>query len=455
MTTSAARNDPGTGIAPVSLKKVVVLGANGAMGAGSAAMFASGGCDVTLVARDLGKVEGALAAVQGIAKSERIADGIAALTYADGMATAVEGADLIFEALAEDMELKRQILAQIDAVRPPNAVVATVSSGLSIQAMTEGLSDGFRAHFAGIHLYNPPHMMTGTELIPHPEMEPALRDALVELLGERFGRQVIVCADMPAFAGNRIGFKVLNEVAQLAAQHGVQLMDTLVGPYTGRAMAPLATIDLVGWDVHQAVVDNVHANITDEASDKFVLPAYMQKLIYRGHLGDKTPGLGGFYQRVQPDGHFGGKSMQTEVLDPASGSYKPTEKLSIPFVEEVKELQRRGRYREGVDRFMAAEGEQADLARRVVLGYVSYALNRVGPGEVVEQYQDVDRIMSAGFNWAPPSALVDLIGAERTQRLLEQYGLPVPALVAAAARGEVSAPLFSLPFVAAGRYFSG
>jgi 3-hydroxyacyl-CoA dehydrogenase len=428
-----------------------VLGANGAMGAGSAAMFAAGGCDVTLVARDLGKVEGALATVQGIAKSERIADGISAMTYGDGLANVVADADLIFEALAEDFDLKRSILSELDPVRPPDAIVATVSSGLSIKAMADGLSEGFRSHFAGIHLYNPPHMMTGTELIPHPEMDPALVDALKEIFTERFGRQVIACADMAAFAGNRVGFKVLNEVAQLAEQHGVQMMDTLVGPYTGRAMAPLATVDLVGWDVHQAIVDNVRDSVTDEAIQSFVLPEYMVRLVQRGHLGDKTPLLGGFYRRVTNEG-----KTTVEVLDPATAHHNPIDRgLKIPFVEDVKDLHRRGRYREGIARFMEAEGPQADIARRVILGYISYAFHRAGAGEVVESYADIDRIMTSGFNWAPPSALADLIGVERTIKALEGYNLPVPALLRAAARGEVKTPLFNLPFVAPGRYFAG
>ncbi|MBI2760983.1 MAG: 3-hydroxyacyl-CoA dehydrogenase family protein [Chloroflexi bacterium] len=441
----------------VRLQRVVVLGANGAMGAGSAAVFASGGCDVTLVARDLGKVEGAMATVQGIAKSERIADGLSAMTYGDGMETVLAGADLIFEALAEDMELKRNILAEIDAARPPDAIVATVSSGLSIRDMTEGLSPSLKSHFAGIHLYNPPHVMTGAELIPHPDMGPAMVESLRRIMADRFGRQVIVCADMAAFAGNRIGFKVLNEVAQLAQQHGVQMMDTLVGPYTGRAMAPLATIDLVGWDVHQAIVDNVVANVQDEAIDAFKLPAYMAKQIEHGHLGDKTPLLGGFYRRVVHEGRaVEGKRSQLEVLDPKSGKYQAADAPpSIPFVEQIKDLHRRGRYREGIARFMGAEGPQADIAREVILGYVSYALNRVGKGEVVASYEDVDRIMTAGFNWAPPSALVDLIGLDRTIKGLEQYNLSVPALLTAAKKGEVKTPLFNLPFVSAGRYFSG
>ena len=83
---------------------------------------------------------------------------------------------------------------------------------------------------------------------------------------------MIECADTPAFAGNRIGFKVLNEVAQLAADYGVAYMDQLVGSHTGRALPPLATIDLVGWDVHKAIVDNLWEYTDDEAHDSFVLP---------------------------------------------------------------------------------------------------------------------------------------------------------------------------------------
>ncbi|HLZ71758.1 MAG TPA: 3-hydroxyacyl-CoA dehydrogenase family protein [Dehalococcoidia bacterium] len=435
-----------------ALRRVVILGANGAMGAGSAALFAAGGCEVTLVARDIGKVEGALAAIQGIARSERIADAIEAMTYADGMATVLADCDLVFECLAEDMALKREILAAVDAARPADALVATVSSGLSIRALAEGRSAGFRSHFAGVHLYNPPHMMTGVELIPHPAMPAARRHTLAEQLSTRFGRQVVFCSDTPAFAGNRIGFRLLNEVAQLALEHGVQFMDTLIGPYTGRALAPLATIDLVGWDVHQAVVDNLRDNVQDEAAAAFVLPRYMERLLQRGHLGDKTPLLGGFRRRsVNDDGR-----VVREVLEPATGRYQPeAPPPRIPFAQEVADLHRRGRYAEGMQRFMDAAGPEAELARRVILGYVSYALNRVGPGEVVAGYQDVDRIMATGFNWAPPSALVDLIGLDRTIAALERCQLAVPEVLRAARRGELPTPLFRQPHMSAGRYFGG
>src|SRR6202035_2550087 len=171
-------------------------------------------------------------------------------------------------------------------------------------------------HFMGIHLYNPPHIIVGTELVPHPETDVAATERMRTALAGRLGRKVIVAKDRPAFVGNRIGFRVMNEVAQLAMEHGVAFIDYLVGPHTGRAMAPLQTIDLVGWDVHKAIVDNVHSNCPDdEARDHFRLPAYMEEGIAAGRLGDKTAGQGGFYRRA------GGRVV--EVLDPKTGIYLP------------------------------------------------------------------------------------------------------------------------------------
>jgi 3-hydroxyacyl-CoA dehydrogenase len=253
------------------------------------------------------------------------------------------------------------------------------------------------------------------------------------VLEATFGRVVIECADTPAFAGNRIGFKLLNEVAQLAQEHGVAYMDQLVGTHTGRALAPLATIDLVGWDVHKAIVDNLHANTRDEAHSAFVLPMYMQRGIERGHLGRKTKDKGGFFRM---DGK--GADAKHFVLDTVTGDYRPLEEVKPPvpaFIERMKAAIRSGSHPEAFDVLCRAEGKDAQILRRVMLGYISYALGRVG--EVVAHARDVDRIMGFGFNWAPPSVLVDAIGAPRTIQLLDREGLPVPPVVAEAAKAGV------------------
>jgi 3-hydroxyacyl-CoA dehydrogenase len=208
-------------------------------------------------------------------------------------------------------------------------------------------------------------------------------------------------------------------------QYGPAYVDALVGPHTGRAMPPLATIDFVGWDVHRAIVDNLHRN-TEAAREAFVLPDYMAGLIARGHLGDKTPELGGFYRSTGK-----GKTAERFVLDPTRGEYVPAAAIELPEVaRKMKALHHVGRYREAFDVFADAQGDAA-VMRRVVLGYVSYGLSLVG--EVVTAAADVDRIMGHGFNWAPPGLLVDMIGARRTIRLLEAEQLQVPRVVVDAA----------------------
>lgn len=433
----------------IDIKKVVILGANGTMGAGSAEVFAAGGCEVVLLSRSVERAREGLVAAQNMAKSTRIADRMSVGTYDGDLKKAVADADLVFEALAEDMELKKVFFEKVDKYRKPASIVATVSSGLSIHEMARPRSASFQKHFLGIHLFNPPNVIVGTEVIPHTGTDPELVTSVIAEMEKRFGRVVTPCRDLPAFAGNRVGFKVLNEIAQLAATHGVAYMDYLIGPYTGRAMPPLSTVDLVGWDVHKAIVDNVHASLKDEAHAAFALPAYMAELIDEGHLGNKTPERGGFYKRVKDQG----KPVNL-VLDPQSGQYRnaadaPVKR--IPFVETMRELHRVGRYAEALRAFLAAEGSEADLARKVILGYVSYALNRVGETEVVSAARDVDRIMGFGFNWAPPTALVDLMGVKEAVRAIERARLPVPAVLTQARNGQ---RLFREPHVNIGRFFA-
>jgi 3-hydroxyacyl-CoA dehydrogenase len=407
------------------------------MGAGAAAVFASAGIPTTMLARTLEKADAGRAKAEQMSKGKVPAKSIAVGTYDSDLAKVAAEADLIFECVAEDLETKRQVFGLVDRVRAQGSIVATVSSGLSISAMCAGQSDDFRRHFLGIHLFNPPTIIRGCELIPHEGTDPEVITAVKQILEATLDRVVVECADTPAFAGNRIGFKVLNEVAQLAEENGVAYMDMLVGSHTGRALPPLATIDLVGWDVHKAIVDNLHRSTRDECHSSFELPAYMQRGIERGHLGRKTRDKGGFF-RVEGKG----ADAVTFVLDPASGDYRLLAEVQPPtptFVERMRHEIRSGQHTEAFDVLCSSEGRDAKILRRVMLGYISYALGRVG--EVVGEARDVDRIMGFGFNWAPPSVLVDAIGAARTIDLLDREGLMVPAVLAEAAIAGV--PLYA------------
>jgi 3-hydroxyacyl-CoA dehydrogenase len=224
-------------------------------------------------------------------------------------------------------------------------------------------------------------------------------------------------------------------------------MDQLVGAHTGRALAPLATIDLVGWDVHKAIVDNLHANTRDEAHATFALPAYMTRGIERGHLGRKTKDKGGFFRMEGK-----GPDAVHYVLDPKTGDYKLLNDAKPPmpaFIERMKAAIKSGKHPDAIEVLCSSKGKDAQLLRRVMLGYISYALGRVG--EVVKHARDVDRIMGFGFNWAPPSVLVDAIGAARTISLLEHEKLPVPPVVSEAAASGLA--LFDEPSVDPVKFF--
>ncbi|MDJ0789246.1 MAG: 3-hydroxyacyl-CoA dehydrogenase family protein [Myxococcota bacterium] len=426
------------------IEHVVVLGANGTMGYGSAALFTQAVPKVTFLARTKAKAEEGLGDAIRQVRSPTVASAAEVGDYEHDLEREVSRADLVFEALTEDFDVKKAIFDRVEEARRDDSIVATVTSGLSINALCEGRDHTFRENFLGIHFFNPPNVIVGTELIPGNDTTPELVDFVEAFCRARLGREIIRTADTPAFAGNRVGFKVLNEAAQLAEEIGPVLVDRLIGPYTGRAMTPLATIDLVGWDIHRAIVDNVYENTDDEAHETNRLPDYMDKLMEKGVLGNKT-GRGFFWR---------GEDKVRHVLDPASGDYRPEADVELPdlsYIDQVAKLHSQGRYKEGMAVFMKAEGEYAAIARKALAGYISYAFHRVG--EVTETIDGIDRIMGTGFNWAPPSVLVDTIGAGATVEMIEKSGLPVPPALAEAARTGEPARFFHHETINRGKFF--
>ena len=432
------------------IRKVVVLGANGTMGAGSAEVFAAGGCDVVLLARNAAKAQEGLESAQNMAKSARIGDRMSTGSYDADLERSVAAADLIFEAVAEDLDIKKSFFERVSKARQTDSIVATVSSGLSIAEMAAAGDAGFARHFLGIHLFNPPNVIVGTEVIPHAGTDPDLVPAVTEMLERRFGRVVTECADKPAFAGNRVGFKVLNEVAQLAAEHGVAFMD-----YVDRSVHRAR---------HATARDRRSRRLGRAQGDRRQRPRKHQR---RGTCRFRPARLCSEADRQraprQQDACQGRllparqRGRQERSLHSRPGQRRvPRARRHqvepVDFIEAMAGLHRVGRYREAFQIFTSAEGKAADIARQVIFGYVSYGLNRVGEKEVVRAPSDVDRIMGFGFNWAPPTVLVDVIGVRETIKGIERCGLQVPATLAAARPGE---RLFREPHVNVGKFFAG
>lgn len=406
------------------LDHVVVLGANGVMGYGAGALFARAAAKVTFLARGAAKAEDGLAAAikqaGGGALSARTETG----GYAEDLDGAVASADLVIEALAEDFPLKDGMFARVAAARRQDCIVGTVTSGLSINRLCAPHDASFRRHFLGLHLFNPPSSLTGTELIAARDTDRGVMDFVETLCRERLGREVVRTADTAGFAANRIGVKIMNQAARLAADHGPALVDRLLGAHTGQPMGLLSIIDYVGWDIHRAITENLHAHTDDEAHASLELPAYMAPLMARGVRGMKSGG--GFFKRQ-------GKTRL--VLDPDSGAYAPLDMATLPdlaFVTEMTGLHGQGRHGDALALLARAEGEAAALSRGLLASYISYACHRAG--EVTRSIGEIDTIMRAGFMWAPPSLLVDLLGVGHTAAMIEDAALPLPPALAEARR---------------------
>jgi hypothetical protein len=123
----------------------------------------------------------------------------------------------------------------------------------------------------------------------------------------------------------------------------------------------------------------------------------------------------------------------------------------LGYIDDVAKLHNEGRYREAMQIFLVADGDEAALAKKVIGGYMSYAFHRVG--EVTETIDGIDRIMGMGFNWAPPGVLVDTLGIQGAMEMIEGAGLPVPEILAEAARTGEPTRFFDHPRINVGRFF--
>ena len=140
--------------------------------------------------------------------------------------------DWIIEAVAENLEIKRSLLARVEPFRSAEAIVSTNTSGLPIHSIEEGRSEEFRKHWAGTHFFNPPRYMKLVELIPGPTTSPDVLATLNEFCDRVLGKGVVVAKDTPYFIANRIGtFSMLNALRTMAELGmTIEEVDACTGP---------------------------------------------------------------------------------------------------------------------------------------------------------------------------------------------------------------------------------
>jgi 3-hydroxyacyl-CoA dehydrogenase len=219
----------------------------------------------------------------------------------------------------------------------------------------------------------------------------------------------------------------MNEVAQYAERYqsrgGIALMDQILGCFTGRAMPPLVTVDMVGLDIHKAIVDNLYQNTHDGARGTFVLPQFMQHLINIGKFGVKSGE--GLYKTIRyPDGR-----KERFFYDIPTQTYAKISDLQIAFAQEARRRVALADYRGALRVICEDRSEEAHLCRYFLARYLSYAFSIIG--EVVNSRECIDTVMGFGYNWAPPSGIVDLLGGVGPAvKLIESAGLQVPRILA-------------------------
>jgi 3-hydroxybutyryl-CoA dehydrogenase len=276
----------------MKIKKVCVLGA-GIMGAGIAQVVAAAGFDVTM--RDIEDrfVDKGLQTIKfhldravekekiGAKEAKTILGRINGTT---DFREAAAKADLVIEAVVEDMRVKKEVFAELDAICKPDTILASNTSGLSI---TEIASATNRPHkVLGVHFFNPAPVMQLVELIKgYVTSDHTL--ATTKVFVEKIGKTAIEVQEAPGFAVNRILCPMINE-AIFVYSEGIAIaedIDQAMVLGANHPMGPLALADLVGLDTLLAVLEGLHLELGE---DKYRPAPLLRKMVRAGHLGRKS-----------------------------------------------------------------------------------------------------------------------------------------------------------------------
>src|SRR5438128_2943556 len=331
------------------INRVAVLGA-GTMGARIAAHFANAGVPsylLDIVPPDAdGPARNKLAAagLDAAKKSKPAAFFEASLArlvtignFEDDLKDVAE-VDWIIEAVVENLDIKRELLRKVEAVRKPGTIITTNTSGLPVAKIADGFSDDFRRHWFGTHFFNPPRYMRLLEIIPTPDSDRGAMEAIAHFCDLRMGKGVVWAKDTPNFIANRIGtFSVLNVMRVMQEMNlSVEEVDALTGDAVGwPKSATFRTIDMVGLDILGHVVGNMTANIRDERSE-LKLPDFYRQMLSRKMLGDKSGG--GFYKRAKSGGGNGDERL---ALDWKTLEYRHRQKAKFAQLEIAKNVESR------------------------------------------------------------------------------------------------------------------
>lgn len=338
----------------------------------------------------------------------------------DNFAWVGEG-DLIIEAIIENLDAKRELVARIEKVRKPNSIVASNTSGIPIAAIAGDASDDFKTHFLGTHFFNPPRYMKLLEVIPTPETKPEIVEFVTDFAERRLGKGVVLCKDTPNFIANRFG-SISGATATsfvLGNSYTVEEADAILGQLIGRPKTGLFRLqDLVGLDVSNSVGENLYKMIPDDESREVLtnqnLGTMRTTQMERGRLGDKT--AQGFYKKP-PKGAKG----EILSLDLETFEYRERREPEIPSIGEamkIKSLPERLKF------VLSQDDKAGKLARHSIYNSLAYAARRVP--EITDLIVNVDNAVRWGFSHElGPFEVWDALGVRETAERMEAEAIAV------------------------------
>lgn len=326
--------------------------------------------------------------------------------------------DWVIEAIVEKLEIKRSLYERIEPHLKPEAIITSNTSGIPLIQLAEGRSDNFRKRFLGTHFFNPPRYLHLMEIITQPETDPEVTKFIADFTDRKLGKGVVYAKDTPGFVANRIGnfsmlnaFNVMGELGLSFAE-----VDALTGSVIGHAKsASFRTLDVVGLDTAYNVAKNLYASLpNDEKRESFKVPAFMEQMVERRLLGDKTGG--GFYKKVGND---------ITTLDLNTFEYRPQQKTQFASLSAAKQIES---LPERLRSLVYAQDKAGEFLWRTMSEAGSYAANRIP--EIADNIVEIDNAMKWGFaHEMGPFEKWDAIGVEKSVERLKEEGRPVPANV--------------------------
>ncbi|KAF4407902.1 3-hydroxyacyl-CoA dehydrogenase family protein [Streptomyces lycii] len=371
-------------VSPLSLATVAVVGL-GTMGAGIAEILARSGREVIGIdVRDDAAREAVASLERSTARAvrrERLTEqerrqALARFrTFSDLRAAA--DADLVIEVVPEDYELKRRVLAELDAVVRPGTILATGTNALSVTKLAAGSARPERV--LGLHFFNPAPVMKLVEVVSSVLTAPAAV-AAVTALAEELDKQPVAVGDRPGFVADGLLFGYLNQAAAMyEAKYATREdIDAAMRLGCGLPMGPLALLDLIGVDTARTVLDAMYA----ESGDRLHAPSPVLKQLEAAGLTGRKAGRG-FYSYARPGGSEIVPDELTPGQDAAGAAGRPVRSVGVAgsgtMASGIAEVFAKA----GYDVVLAARSqEKAEKARKRIAGSLGRSVDkgRMTPG---------------------------------------------------------------------------